>query len=119
MVEAQGVVDGPQVAVEAGEDVARLAVCVVGHQVEGGQATEVGYPVRVVVEGEVVLLVVARHVQLDRSLSERAVADDRRGDQTPPEEVGQLPRRGLPPVQAGGEVVEGPFAASRLVDALD
>src|SRR6266571_5078359 len=57
-VEADAVVDGPDLAVGVGEDVARLAVSVVDHEIEEGDATEVAAMALVEVEGralEVVL----------------------------------------------------------------
>ena len=65
VVEAQGVVDGPQLPVVASQYVAALTVGVVGHQIPGCEAHEGVGMGRVIAHGEVVLFVVARHVQLD------------------------------------------------------
>ena len=98
---------------------AALPVGVVGHQIPGGEADEGISMVRIVTQREVVLLIVARHVQLDGPLTQWAVPNHGGWDEAPSQLGGKLPGRGLPPVDPCGEVVEWSFAPGRLVDALE
>ena len=73
-VEAQPVVDGPDVAVGVEQAVAALAVRVVGQEVERADALELGPPSLVLDEREVVLLEVGVDEPLQRTQAERHVA---------------------------------------------
>ena len=65
------------------------------------------------------LLIVARHGQLDGPLTQWAVPNHGWWDEAPSQLGGKFPGRGLPPVDPRGEVVEWSFAPGRLVDALE
>ena len=76
--------------------------------------------VALVEQGEVVLLVVGGHEQLERPGAERAVvALDGGGHETPAEGLGERVGRHLPPVEAVGEVPQGLLAVGRLVHAVE
>src|SRR5579875_153254 len=115
-VEAQAVVDGVDPSGPVDEQVAALAVGVVGEEVEAGDATKRRVVPLVLEQREVVLLEVRLDEALERSLAERPVAPQHRlGDDAETEGLGELVGGDLPAVQAGGEVPQAALAARRLV----
>src|SRR5688572_11176417 len=115
-VERETVVDAPQLRlVSADEAVARLAVGVVGDEVEERDALQLAR------EGVANLPVVypagGLHVELHRADTVRPIADHDGRHEIPPEHATDQERRVLPAVErSGGEVPEWDLAVPRLVD---
>ena len=114
-VEAQPVVDGPQ-PILGQQHVAALAVGVVGHDVEGAEAHQLGVPLGLVAEREVVRGAVLVHEALHRPWPERPFG------RAPPSRA-PAPSRGLRrgrrrPPRVGTARRGSPTAAARPCDGL-
>ena len=116
LVEGQPVVDAPDVAVAAAQDMPGLAVGVVGEEVEQ----------RHPLDDPRIELLVAQHVPVLVGLDEelkaahpvRSVAHHGQRDQVPAERPGGAVGGHLAEIERpAGEVVQGDLAAARLVDA--
>ena len=117
-VEAEAVVDAPEVFVGGAEDVAALAVGVVGDEVEGSDADQLVVEAIGFAQVDVVLGGVVLDEELHGALAVGAVAADGGGDEVPAEEAGAFVGGDFAEVEgAVGEVVEGAFALLGLVDA--
>ena len=118
-VEAQAVVDAPQLPAGGEQHVAALAVGVVGEDVECAERSEFVFPPPCREQREVVLLVVGLDEELHRPGTERCVvAHDGGRHQSPAERLRQPVGGDLATVEPVGEVPERPLAPMRLVDRL-
>ena len=111
-VEAEAMVDAPDVPAGAEQTVARLPVGVVGHHVEEGELAE---PVPVLLpQGEEVVLGVMFHELLHHPRPGRSVPEDGERHDRPAERLREHVGGRLPLAQRpGGEVPQRPFAPSR------
>ncbi len=117
LVEAEAVVDAPDVPGGVEQAVAALAVGVVGDGIEQAEPLELRPEGRVFALDEEVALRVVLDEELDRADAGRTLADDRRRDDWPAEEFREAVGGRLPAVEgAVGEVSERRFAVTRLVD---
>ena len=118
VMERQTVVDAVGPTIAAQQAVTRLAIGVVGYEIEQAELAKIVDGDAVFVHGEVVLAEVGVDERLDRTLAERANADRGRRNYRHPEGRSQPIHSHFALVEVGWEVPERSFTVTRLVDPL-
>ena len=121
-VKGQRLVDAPELSVHAPQHVVRLAVGVIGNQVEAADGTELvgGLFIKAVPGyGVVVLPGIVFHEELGRADAVGAVADDGEGDEIPAQHLAQQVGGVLPFVKrARGKIPQGNLAANGFINGF-
>ncbi len=120
VMERNAMVDRPDPTIGAEEAVSRLAIRVVDHEVEGADLPEhVVVLITGLVQGEVVLVEMGRHEELERArVGRRIISHDGGRYDIPPEIIGDEEGCHLALIEPAREVPQRPLAPMRLVDRL-